>query len=231
MRTTTEEAGVAGAAFSRQPFGIGAWPALALSLGSPIARAIGFALLRAIIPGKRPVAPARELFRGSLIGSARRAWGFTLIEILVVIVILGIAAGLAVALVEPDERDLSAREARRFAGALEYAAQRAQWRNEMVGVSAAQRVVRYWRRDATNDRWQVIDDDDILRSRALPAPLDAMALAFAGRALASDAIVPLRASGRNEPFAFALATPGWRTVIALDPLNRVSIAGPSAATP
>ena len=50
-------------------------------------------------------------------------------------------------------------------------------------------------------------------------------------ALASDAIVPLRASGRNEPFAFALATPGWRTVIALDPLNRVSIAGPSAATP
>ena len=66
VRTTTEEAGVAGAAFSRQPFGIGAWPALALSLGSPIARAIGFALLRAIIPGKRPVAPARELFRGSL---------------------------------------------------------------------------------------------------------------------------------------------------------------------
>src|SRR6476620_12115983 len=67
VRTTTEKAGAAGAAFSRQPFGIGAWPALALSLGSPIARGICFALLRAIIPGKRPVAPARELFRGSLI--------------------------------------------------------------------------------------------------------------------------------------------------------------------
>jgi hypothetical protein len=44
--------------------------------------------------------------------------------------------------------------------------------------------------------------------------------------VASDAIVPLRASGRNEPFSFALATPRYRTVIALDPLNRASIAGP-----
>jgi general secretion pathway protein H len=160
-----------------------------------------------------------------------RAAGFTLIEILVVIVILGIAAGLAVALVAPDERDVSAREARRFAGALEYAAQRAQWRNEMLGVSAGQRVVRYWRRDVVLDRWQLVDDDEILRARALPEPLDASALAFAGRAVAADAIVPLRASGRNEPFAFALAAPGWRTVIALDPLNRVSIAGPSATSP
>ena len=45
--------------------------------------------------------------------------GFTLVEILVVIVILGIAAGLAVVAIAPDERELSAREARRFAGALE----------------------------------------------------------------------------------------------------------------
>ncbi|HEY7788601.1 MAG TPA: prepilin-type N-terminal cleavage/methylation domain-containing protein, partial [Casimicrobiaceae bacterium] len=59
--------------------------------------------------------------------------GFTLVEILVVIIVLGIVAGLAIALVNPDERDVSAREARRFAGALEYAAQRAQWRDEMLG--------------------------------------------------------------------------------------------------
>jgi general secretion pathway protein H len=159
------------------------------------------------------------------------AAGFTLIEILVVIVILGIAAGLALALVAPDERDLSAREARRFAGALEYAAQRAQWRNEMLGVSAGQRGVRYWRRDVANDRWQPVDDDEILRARALPEPLAVIALAFAGRTVASDSIVPLRASGRNEPFAFALAAPGWRTEVALDPLNRVTITGPTATSP
>jgi len=152
--------------------------------------------------------------------------GFTLVEILVVIVVLGIAAGLALALVAPDERDVSAREARRFGGALEYAAQRAQWRSEMLGVSASGRVLRYWRRDSMNDRWLVVVDDDVLRAHALPAPVDAMALAYAGRGIASDAIVPLRASGRNEPIAFVLTTPRFRTVVALDPLNRVSIAGP-----
>lgn len=157
--------------------------------------------------------------------------GFTLLEILVVVAILGVVASLAVALVGPDERNVSLREAKRFAGALEYAAERAQWRNELLGVSADRQVVRFWRRDTVNDRWQLLDDDDVLRARPLPEPLQGMALAFAGRALTPDTIVPLRASGRNEPFAFALSTPRWRTVIAADPLNRVSIAGPDAIPP
>ncbi len=155
-----------------------------------------------------------------------RLRAFTLVEILVVIVILGIAAGLALALVAPDDRDLSAREARRFAGRIEYAAQRAQWRNRMLGVSVGGNVIRYWQRDDAGDRWLVVDDD-VLRSYALPPPLQGMALVYAGRPIAADAIVPLRASGNNEPFAFALVAGGWRTVIATDPLNRVSIEGPS----
>ncbi|MGE5666570.1 MAG: prepilin-type N-terminal cleavage/methylation domain-containing protein [Betaproteobacteria bacterium] len=158
--------------------------------------------------------------------SRARLRAFTLVEILVVIVILGIAAGLALALVAPDDRDLSAREARRFAGRIEYAAQRAQWRNRMLGVSVGGNVIRYWKRDDAGDRWLVVDDD-VLRNYALPPPLQGMALVYAGRPVAADAIVPLRASGNNEPFAFALVAGGWRTVIAADPLNRVSIEGPS----
>ena len=157
--------------------------------------------------------------------------GVTLVEILVVLVILGLVAGVAVALVEPGERDVAAREARGFAGALEYAAARAQWRNEMLGVSADHRVLRYWRRDVVNDRWRPLDDDDVLRAHVLAAPLDAAAYAYAGRSIAGNAIVPLRASGRNEPFAFVLATPRYRALVGLDPLNRASIAGPDATPP
>jgi len=157
--------------------------------------------------------------------------GFTLVEILVVIVVLGLAAGIALVSTAPDERAVAAREARRFAGALEYAAQRAQFRNEALGVSAAGHVIRYWRRDVANDRWQLVDDDDVLRAQALPEPVDAVAIAFAGRAPRSDAVIPLRASGRNEPFTFALMTARTRTLIAFDPLNRVSIAGPSELSP
>jgi general secretion pathway protein H len=159
--------------------------------------------------------------------TAARAAGFTLVEILVVIIVVGVGSALVVARIEPGERDLSAREARRFAGELEYAARRAQARNEMLGVSAVRHAVRYWRRDPLNERWLVVDDDDLLRSRQLPDPMDAMAVSYAGRALASDVIIPLRASGRNEPLAFSLVTTGFRTIVALDPLNRVSITGPS----
>jgi prepilin-type N-terminal cleavage/methylation domain-containing protein len=47
-------------------------------------------------------------------GSWRR--GFTLVEILVVLVIIALVGGLALLTLERDERRLAAREAKRFAG-------------------------------------------------------------------------------------------------------------------
>ena len=48
------------------------------------------------------------------------------------------------------------REARRFAGALEHAATRAQARAETLGASAEGNAWRFWRRDADTGRWQVL---------------------------------------------------------------------------
>ena len=160
----------------------------------------------------------------------RPAHGFTLVEILVVMLIIALAGGLAVALLDRDERGTTAREAKRLAGALEYAAMRAQSRNETLGVSA-DRTVRFWRRDSGGDRWLPIDDDDALAAHALPDPLSAAPVAYAGQHVAANAIVPLRSTGRNEPFAFALASPNWRVTLAADPLSRVTIAGPVPTTP
>src|SRR5881227_1953351 len=155
--------------------------------------------------------------------------GFTLVEILVVLVILAIAGGVAIVAVERNERHLAAREAKRFAGALEFAAARAQARNETLGVSA-DRAIRFWRREPSGDRWLPIDDD-VLGARVLPEPLLATPLSYAGQRIAANTIVPLRASGRNEPFAFTLASPAWLVVLAADPLNRVSIDGPVPNNP
>jgi general secretion pathway protein H len=164
--------------------------------------------------------------------SARhRCRGFTLIEILVVIAIIAVASGLAVVVLDRDERGTAAREAKRLAGALEYAAARAQWRAETLGVSAERSRLRFWRRDAAGERWLPLTDDDVLAPRALPAPFDLAALAYAGQRVPGDALLPLRPTGRNEPYAFVLSSPAWRVVVAADPLNRVRIEGPASVAP
>ncbi|HVF62937.1 MAG TPA: GspH/FimT family pseudopilin [Casimicrobiaceae bacterium] len=156
--------------------------------------------------------------------------GFTLLEIIVVVAILGIVAGLAVALMQGDERGDLDRETRRFAGALEYASQRAQLRHETLGVSASGSEWRFWTR-GTDGRWRTISDDDALRARSLPQPLRAAPVSYAGQPLPETAIVPLRSTGRNEPYAFALVGERLQSTIASDLLNRVSVNGPISRTP
>ena len=81
-----------------------------------------------------------------------------------------------------------------------------------------------------SDRWLPLDDE-VLGARALPEPLVAVPSSYAGQRLPADAIVPLRASGRNEPFTFTVASPAWLVVVAADPLNRVSIGDPVPTIP
>ena len=169
---------------------------------------------------------------GPLIATRSRssqASGFTLLEILVVVAILAIAAGLVVASVDRDERGTLDREARRFAGALDYAARRAQLRHETLGVSVDDRAWRFWLR--SDGRWRALSDDEPLAPRVMPDAFSAQAVSFAGQPIAPQTIVPLRASGRNEPYAFRLASPSLEAIVTADPMNRIAVAGPRAFTP
>jgi general secretion pathway protein H len=149
--------------------------------------------------------------------------GFTLVELLVVLVILGVAAGLIAVNLSSDGERSAEREAKRLAGALEHAAALAQWRGETLGVSADGPAYRFWRR-GTDDRWRALGDDDVLAPHALPAGVTVVAATFAGAPVPADSILPFRASGRNEPYALWLSSPAWSFYLTGDPLNRVQIA-------
>ena len=149
--------------------------------------------------------------------------GFTLIELLVVLVIVGLVAATLTLTLGGDERRTTEREAKRLAGALEHAAASAQWRAETLGVSADGASYRFWRRTA-DDRWTALADDDVLVARTLPAGITVIPLAYAGAPVVPDAILPFRASGRNEPLSLEIASAAWSLQIDADPLNRVHLA-------
>ena len=159
-----------------------------------------------------------------------RQRAFTLIEILVVIAIVGIATGITFALAAPDPRDIALRDARELARGVDYVSRSAQWRHELLGISVEGDRVRYWRRDPGGARWHEADEA-ALRSWTLPGAAVARALDYAGRPIAADSVIPLLGSGRNEPFSFAVDAGSWRARVASDPLNRISIAGPTRLAP
>ncbi|MEO8739497.1 MAG: GspH/FimT family pseudopilin [Casimicrobiaceae bacterium] len=165
-----------------------------------------------------------------LLAVAQRRNGFTLAEMLVVILVIGLAAGFAYARLDADPRQTMQREAQRLAAALEHAAALAQWRNQTLGVAASGADYRFWRREpgADGDRWVPVTDDDVLQAHALPADITATVRDYAGQPVAADAILPLAASGRNEPFTIVVTSPEWRVLLVADPLNRVAL---TAASP
>ena len=142
---------------------------------------------------------------------------------MVVVLIIAITAGIAVIAYNSDDRLALAHEAKRFGGAIEHASARAQWRAETLGVSADGDGWRFWRRPVDTNRWLPVVDDDVLAAHGAPAGIVVSPLSFAGQPLPPEAIVPLRASGHNEPFAFLLRGKSTRIVLTADPLNRVSM--------
>ena len=162
-----------------------------------------------------------------LLASGRVA-GFTLAEVLVVLIVIGLASALAYARFDSDPRRELEREGRRLGAAIEHAALLAQWQNETLGVSAAGGSYRFWRRGVSNgDDWSALSGDDVLTARALPATFAAAVVTYAAQPVAADAIVPLRASGRNEPFVIELASAEWHLLLTSDPINRVTVSAPS----
>ena len=99
--------------------------------------------------------------------SQRARRGFTLIEMLVVLLIMGLLVGLVSVIVQPDERGLLRIEAERLAQLLELAVVESQLTGKSIGWTTDGPDYRFWRfREDTG--WSEILDSELLRARTLP---------------------------------------------------------------
>lgn len=138
----------------------------------------------------------------------RAAAGFTLLEMLVVIVIIGIIMSFAVLTLGGDKRaeELS-RETRQFAELLRMASEQAVLRGEEWAVQISEEDYRFLL--YTQEGWQPIEQDDLFRERTL-AKDTRLDVELEGRDLVldteeekEDAIKPtllLLSSGEVSPF-------------------------------
>jgi len=151
------------------------------------------------------------------------------VEVLVVVMVIGLAAALAYARVDADPRRDVEREARRLGAAMEHVAALAQWRNQVLGLSVNGVAYQFWRRETTieGDRWVPLADDDVLSVHALTTGISAHIAEYAGQVVAADAVLPFAPSGRNEPYAVELDSAEWRALLIADPLNRVAVSAPA----
>lgn len=96
-----------------------------------------------------------------------RVRGFTLIEMLVVLMIMGIFLGLIRANLRPSEQDLLRTEAERLAQLLDLAAEESRLTGKSLAWTADESGYRFWHRAGDNE-WAEIRDSDLLRARSLP---------------------------------------------------------------
>jgi len=140
-----------------------------------------------------------------------RGHGYTLVELLVVAVIVGIVASAAALAWRGDPAHALASEARQLADVLEFAQVRVRIAGSRLAFSAHPQGYAFWIRDDSG-LWRAIENDDPLRAKTLDERLSIVTISASGIAVALGQRVAI--SGHDPvPLSIALQGPEDRAIV------------------
>jgi len=164
------------------------------------------------------------------VAAPRRSKGFTLIEILVVMVIIGITLGMVSLNAIPSPRQDLDNEAKRLTLLLQIARDEAIVRNREVAFEATPERYRFMVRN--EDGWTAMNQDDLLRERPFRnAPLRLMLdppLANGGNAGGDLLRVTFGREPVHKPFRLTLAYGNYSVAIRADGVGHFTVIDPSS---
>jgi general secretion pathway protein H len=151
----------------------------------------------------------------------RRVTGFTLVEIMVVMVIIGITLGLASLNAMPSPHQDLQKEAQRIALLLQLARDEAIVRNRLVTFEADPQRYRFLVRNET--RWDPVTNDDLLREREFKnAPLQ-LVLDPAGTGPSNPLRITFGREPVDKPFVLTLASGDNSVAIRADGVGHFTV--------
>ena len=143
--------------------------------------------------------------------------GFTLVEILVVVAIVGIVLVVAAVNLVPSDAQLARRDAASLAIDIEQARDAAWFGGLPVAVSLDEGRVRRWR--LAGPSWE----NDAAKERRLEGEMRILSVHVDGQALAAEERLVFMPDGLGTPFRVALDARGYRWAIEGDAAGSVKL--------
>lgn len=134
----------------------------------------------------------------------KKSRGFTLVEMLVVMLVMGISLGIVAVQWMPDDRALLRTEAERLALLLENAGLEARASGRALAWSTQPSGYVFWKKNRYQD-WVRIEDDSAFRPRSLPAGMQINQVWVEELPLKAGEQLALSASSFALPFRIQLS--------------------------
>ena len=148
--------------------------------------------------------------------------GFTLIEVLVVLLIMGLLVGLVAAVVRPDDRGLLRLEAERLAQLLALATAESRLTGNASAWTADGPGYRFWQfNDDTG--WSEVRDGDLLRARTLPQGMMISGLQFENMPAQGAMRLEFAPYSPARPFTIDMTLGAARFAVAASPIGELRV--------